>query len=309
MTDKPKKLSDTARALLTAAARRNDHLIVPPKLPVAAARQVVRSMLSAALVEEVPAPIEDATYDWRTGEDGRVLMLRATASGLDQIAAREAATAVATRPIEADQRVPVGTNQSGSAPPLIVGTQAPLAASAPIGRTARLGSLRQAAQAMLDAWDGSDGDLQGLTDAIAVLRATLAASGGAPPSTRSSQRPETKQAQVLTMLARDEGASGPQIAEAMSWAPHTVRGFLAGLPRKGIRIEVLERVRQVAPNKQGAKVAESVYRLVERPVLTESYHTVSARAFECRGDWSVRDQQAESLPELRPVAPVEQELR
>ncbi|MDX6654917.1 MAG: long-chain acyl-CoA synthetase [Solirubrobacterales bacterium] len=40
MTDKPKKLSDTVRALLTAAARRNDHLIAPPKLPVAAARQV-----------------------------------------------------------------------------------------------------------------------------------------------------------------------------------------------------------------------------------------------------------------------------
>jgi hypothetical protein len=30
MTDKPKKLSDMVRMLLTAAARRNDHLIAPP---------------------------------------------------------------------------------------------------------------------------------------------------------------------------------------------------------------------------------------------------------------------------------------
>ena len=31
MADKPKKLSDTARALLTMAATRGDHLIRPPK--------------------------------------------------------------------------------------------------------------------------------------------------------------------------------------------------------------------------------------------------------------------------------------
>jgi hypothetical protein len=30
MTDKPKKLSDTARAVLTLAATRDDHLIRPP---------------------------------------------------------------------------------------------------------------------------------------------------------------------------------------------------------------------------------------------------------------------------------------
>jgi hypothetical protein len=63
------------------------------------------------------------------------------------------------------------------------------------------------------------------------------------------------------MLARDEGASGPQIAEAMGWAPHTVRGFPAGVAKKGITIEVLERVRQVGPHKQGAKGSYTIYRL------------------------------------------------
>jgi hypothetical protein len=40
-----------------------------------------------------------------------------------------------------------------------------------------------------------------------------------------------------------------------------VRGFLAGLKRKGITVEVLERVRQVGPNKEGAKGSYSVYRV------------------------------------------------
>jgi hypothetical protein len=51
----------------------------------------------------------------------------------------------------------------------------------------------------------------------------------------------------------------------MGWAPHTVRGFLAGLAKKGITIEVLERVRQVATNKTGAKGGYTVYRLAKEP--------------------------------------------
>jgi predicted ArsR family transcriptional regulator len=78
---------------------------------------------------------------------------------------------------------------------------------------------------------------------------------------RSRSQKDTKQARVLAMLRRNEGASGPQIAETMGWASHTVRGFLAGLTKKGIQVDVLERVRQVGPNKQGAKGSYSVYRV------------------------------------------------
>src|SRR5690348_10361047 len=82
MTEKPKKLSETARALLTAAALCDDHLIRPPQLPGAAARQVARSLLNARLAEEIPAPVNDAGYVWRQGDDGSDLMLRATQLGL-----------------------------------------------------------------------------------------------------------------------------------------------------------------------------------------------------------------------------------
>jgi hypothetical protein len=65
MTEKPKKLSETARVLLTAAAARDDHLIRPPQLPAAAARQVVRWLLNAEVAEEISAPIDDTGYVWR----------------------------------------------------------------------------------------------------------------------------------------------------------------------------------------------------------------------------------------------------
>jgi hypothetical protein len=53
MTNQPKTISDTVRALLTVAATRGDYLVRPPKLPIASARQVVRSLFIGRLVEEV----------------------------------------------------------------------------------------------------------------------------------------------------------------------------------------------------------------------------------------------------------------
>ena len=68
---------------------------------------------------------------------------------------------------------------------------------------------------------------------------------------------------MLALLRRPEGASGPQIADATGWAPHTVRGFLAGLQRQGSKVTVLERVRQVGPGQAGARGSYTVYRLPE----------------------------------------------
>jgi biotin operon repressor len=76
-------------------------------------------------------------------------------------------------------------------------------------------------------------------------------------------RTGTKQETVLAMLRRDAGASGPQIAAATGWASHTVRGFLAGLKKKGFTIATLERVRTVGPNKEGAKGSYTIYRIEE----------------------------------------------
>ena len=129
-------------------------------------------------------------------------------------------------------------------------------------------NLRQAAQAVLDAWNDEASrqtDMSGaLAGPMAGLQATLAgpslrAVTGAPRKPREG----TKQEHVLALLRRPEGASGPAIAETTGWASHTVRGFLAGLKKKGVQVETLERVRQVGPNKQGAKGSYTVYRIGE----------------------------------------------
>ena len=143
MSDKPKRLSDTARALLTSAAMRDDHLIHLPRMPVAAARQVIRSLLHAGLAEEVPAPIDDAGYVWRTGKDGGVLMLRATMLGLARVAADErpspGSVSVGTVVAVAAQRpAAIGTHAKGAVTavtPSVVDlpTNAGLPAQAPQG--------------------------------------------------------------------------------------------------------------------------------------------------------------------------------
>jgi hypothetical protein len=55
------------------------------------------------------------------------------------------------------------------------------------------------------------------------------------------------------MLRRPEGVTVAQIVEATGWALHMVRGFFAGLKKKGHAVEAMERVRQVGPNKKGAR--------------------------------------------------------
>jgi hypothetical protein len=67
---------------------------------------------------------------------------------------------------------------------------------------------------------------------------------------------------VLALLRREDGATIAQICEATGWQGHTVRGFFAGLKkRQGIEVQVLERVRMVGPNREGAKGSYSIYRI------------------------------------------------
>jgi hypothetical protein len=79
-------------------------------------------------------------------------------------------------------------------------------------------------------------------------------------ASRRKPREGTKQQQVLGMLGRGEGATVAQIAEATGWQAHTVRGFFAGLKKRGIEIGVLERVRQIGPGNAGARGSYTVYR-------------------------------------------------
>lgn len=70
--------------------------------------------------------------------------------------------------------------------------------------------------------------------------------------TRPRTRENSKQAQVIAMLRRPEGATVRQIVEATGWQPHTVRGTMAGALKKKLGLSI------VSDKPQGG---ERVYRL------------------------------------------------
>ena len=89
----------------------------------------------------------------------------------------------------------------------------------------------------------------------------------AGPRTRTpKQRPNTKQALMIELLRRPEGATVEQVAEATGWQHHTVRGAIAGALKKKLGLTVTtERIRSVGPNKEGARGSYTIYRLCGAP--------------------------------------------
>jgi len=64
--------------------------------------------------------------------------------------------------------------------------------------------------------------------------APTSADTGAPRKSREG----TKQAQLIAMLRRKQGATIAQIVEATGWQPHTVRGAFAGALKKKLGLTV-----------------------------------------------------------------------
>ena len=58
------------------------------------------------------------------------------------------------------------------------------------------------------------------------------------PMRPPTQRAGTKQAQIIAMLQRPEGATVAQMVEATSWQAHTVRGSISGALRKRLGLPI-----------------------------------------------------------------------
>ena len=75
-----------------------------------------------------------------------------------------------------------------------------------------------------------------------------------PPRTT---RESTKQAVLIELLSRAEGATLPQMTEATGWQVHTVRGAMAGALKKKLGLEITS-------EKQTG--TDRVYRITTTPV-------------------------------------------
>jgi hypothetical protein len=94
-------------------------------------------------------------------------------------------------------------------------------------------------------------------------KAAKTAPAAGEPTAKPTPRSGTKQAQMIEMLKRPEGATVEQIAAATGWQHHTIRGAISGALKKklGLTVEAT-RTREVGPNKTGAKGSSTVYRIV-----------------------------------------------
>jgi hypothetical protein len=280
------KLSDTQRVILSAAAQHEMGLARAPKtLPAAARNAVFRSLIKNNLLTEINAPREHGGLGWRQNEDGTWIVARITDDGLRAIGIDPNAGDAC----EEDEQSPEAIARRNAERRAAAEAAAPVADTAPTGgedaterdapaedaepaqgapMPAPRASLRDAAAAVLAAWDASpaqDATDNPISRAIEAVRAALA--GKPPRAAREHGAPRkpregTKQEAVLAMLRSEEGATIAQICEATGWQPHTVRGFFAGLKRRqGITVIAAERVRQVGPNREGAKGSFTIYRI------------------------------------------------
>ena len=81
--------------------------------------------------------------------------------------------------------------------------------------------------------------------ATVMTRAAYAALGIEPPQVEPKKpdqiktRENSKQAQVIALLKRLEGATITQICEATGWQAHTVRGAIAGSLKKKLGLTIV----------------------------------------------------------------------
>jgi hypothetical protein len=119
-------------------------------------------------------------------------------------------------------------------------------------------------------WHLLDDDAKRALNALAERRQAEIDAHFAPAEETPAEEPRlrqpregTKQATMIAMLKRPEGASVAQIAMATGWQHHTIRGAMAHALKKKLGLTITtEKVRQVGPNNTGAAGSYTIYRIV-----------------------------------------------
>lgn len=209
------KLTDSQLVILSAAAARDNGTVLPlpPSLTLnkGAARLVLESLVRKSLAAEIAASRDDAV--WRVDDNDERLTLIITDQGLTALGLDGAAS------------------RGGCA----------TSAEAPEGAPGAHGAVKPSNDCLTQSqMAGSPGTGEN-APAFHTSDTAASAQNTKRPSTSSSSasagfRSGSKQALVVDMIRRNNGATIDELVTATGWQPHTVRAALSSSRKRGVAV-------------------------------------------------------------------------